>query len=80
MKMNKMNYRTIAEQVFLAGVKRVLPERLITKEVTLKDNCILIGTLKFPLESTDNIYVIGAGKATALMAAEVEKILGKPDH
>jgi len=31
-----MNYRLIAEQVFLAGVNRVTPEQLITKMMVLK--------------------------------------------
>ncbi|MDP3001851.1 MAG: glycerate kinase [Bacteroidales bacterium] len=70
-----MNCRTIAEQIFLAGVESVLPERLITKEMALRDNCLVIGHLNFSLELIDNIYVIGAGKASAMMAVEVEKIL-----
>jgi hydroxypyruvate reductase/glycerate 2-kinase len=71
-----MNHRTIAEQIFLAGVDSVLPERLITKEMVLKDNCLVIGHLNFSLEVIENIYIIGAGKASAMMGAEVEKILG----
>ena len=71
-----MNRRTIAEQIFLAGVESVLPENLITKEMALKDNCLVIGHLNFSLELIDNIYVIGAGKASAMMAVEAEKILG----
>ena len=43
----KMNHRTIAEQIFLAGVDSVLPERLITKAMSLKDNCLVIGHLNF---------------------------------
>ena len=71
-----MNHRTIAEQIFLAGIDSVLPERLITKEMALNDNCLVIGHLNFSLEVIENIYVIGAGKASAMMGAEVEKILG----
>ena len=71
-----MNRRTIAEQIFLAGVESVLPENLITKEMALKDNCLVIGHLNFSLETIENIYVIGAGKASAMMGEEVEKILG----
>ena len=71
-----MNYRLIAEQVFLAGVNRVTPEQLITKLMTLKNEKLLVGNLCFPLKEINKIYVIGAGKAGALMAAEVEKILG----
>ena len=70
-----MNCRTIAEKIFLAGVESVLPDRLIVNEMSLKDNCLKIGHLDFPLETIENIYVIGAGKASAMMGAEVEKIL-----
>ncbi|MCE5345873.1 MAG: glycerate kinase [Bacteroidales bacterium] len=71
-----MNHRIIAEQIFSAGVSRVLPEKLITKSMDLQDNHLLIGPLDFSLETVRNIYVIGAGKASAMMAGEVEKILG----
>jgi Putative glycerate kinase len=75
MENDKMNCRTIAEKIFLAGVESVLPDRLIVNEMSLKDNCLKIGHLDFPLETIENIYVIGAGKASAMMGAEVEKIL-----
>jgi glycerate-2-kinase len=71
-----MNSRTIAEQIFLAGIDSVLPERLITKVMALKDNCLVIGHLNFAHDAIKNIYVIGAGKASAMMGAAVEKILG----
>ena len=71
-----MNRRTIAEKIFLAGMESVLPEKLIAKEMILKDNCLVMGHLNFFLELINNIYVIGAGKASAMMGAEIEKILG----
>jgi glycerate 2-kinase len=71
-----MNRRRSAERIFKAGVASVLPEELIYKEMTLKDKCLTIGSLNFSLDVIDNIYVIGAGKASALMAAATEKILG----
>jgi hydroxypyruvate reductase/glycerate 2-kinase len=71
-----MNHRYIAEQIFLAGINSVLPERLITGMVALKSETLSIGHLNFSLQSLRNIYVIGAGKASAAMGAEVEKILG----
>jgi glycerate 2-kinase len=73
---NIMNRRTIAEKIFLAGVESVLPDRLIIKEMAIEDNNLVIGNLKFRLEEIDKIYVIGAGKASAKMASEVENILG----
>lgn len=74
---DKLDSKTIAEQIFLAGVESVLPERLIKNEMSLTDNCLKISNLNFSLESFENIYVIGAGKASAMMGAEVEKILGE---
>jgi glycerate 2-kinase len=71
-----MNQREIAEQIFLAGVESVLPDRLITREMSIKDNCLIIGHLNFCIEAVDKIFVIGAGKASAMMASEVEKIIG----
>jgi len=76
MENEKNNYKTIAEQIFLAGVESVLPSRLITKKMSLKDNSLIIGPQSYPMEAIENIYVIGAGKASAMMGAEVEKILG----
>jgi len=71
-----MNNKTIAEQIFLAGVERVLPDRLINKAMYLQGNSLLINDFSFNLDPGKDIYVIGAGKASALMAAEVGRILG----
>jgi glycerate 2-kinase len=76
MESSKINYKNISEQIFLTGVESVLPVRLIGKEMSLTGNCLKISNLSFNLEIIDNIYVIGAGKASAMMGAEVEKILG----
>jgi len=73
---NYINYKTIAEQIFLAGVESVLPDRLITRAMSLNENCLNFGNLSYNLETIENIYVIGAGKASAMMGAEVERILG----
>lgn len=71
----KVNTRIIAEQIFLEAVKSVLPDKLIQEKLSLNEDSLAIGHLNFSLKSIDNIYVIGAGKASAMMAAEVEKIL-----
>jgi glycerate 2-kinase len=73
---NCINYKTIAEQIFLAGIESVLPDRLINRVMSLHENCLKINNLSYNLETIENIYVIGAGKAGAMMGAEVEKILG----
>ncbi|MBK8882255.1 MAG: DUF4147 domain-containing protein [Bacteroidales bacterium] len=71
-----MNKRIVAEQIFLAGIERVLPVKLINKSISLRDNVLLINDMGFDINALENIYVIGAGKASALMGAEVERILG----
>ena len=71
-----MNRRQIAEQIFLAGVESVLPDKLIAANMFLNDNLLHIGDFSLPLEKTENIYLIGAGKASAIMASEVVKIIG----
>lgn len=72
----RSDFKSIAEKIFLAAVKSVLPDRLINRIMYLQDDLLIIDDLSFSLSTIENIYVIGAGKASALMAAEVEKILG----
>ena len=72
-----MNYKKIAEQIFRAGVERVRPDRLISAAMSVQDNYLHINDLNFNLKLVNSIYVIGAGKASALMGAEVERILGE---
>jgi glycerate-2-kinase len=71
-----MNSRLIAEEIFNAGVDSVIPLRLIPDVLYLEKNILHIKHLQYQLENIENIYVIGAGKASAAMALEVEKILG----
>jgi hydroxypyruvate reductase/glycerate 2-kinase len=71
-----MNAKSIAEQIFLAGVESVMPDQIIRKHVAVKDGVLFIGNKKINTEEFDNLYVIGAGKASAMMALEIESILG----
>jgi len=73
---NTTDYRSAAGAIFLAGVERVLPDRLISSSIKTENGVLKIQDLSFPNGSFKNIFVIGAGKASALMAAEVEKVLG----
>ncbi|MEA4937250.1 MAG: glycerate kinase [Paludibacter sp.] len=72
-----MDRNSIAEQIFLAGVAGVLPDQLIRSQVKLNGNILSVAGNNYDLSSIKNIYVIGAGKASALMASEMESILGK---
>jgi hydroxypyruvate reductase/glycerate 2-kinase len=71
-----MNNREIAEKIFMAGVRSVLPEKLITGIMKLEGSILTVSDHKVPLDSIKNIYVIGAGKASAAMGHYVESILG----
>ncbi len=71
-----MNNREIAEKIFMAGVRSVLPEKLITGIMKIDGSVLEINENKIPLDNIKNIYVIGAGKASAAMGHYVESILG----
>jgi glycerate 2-kinase len=71
-----MNNRAVAEKIFMAGVKSVLPEKLITRVMRLDGSLLKVDSHEFNLEKFRNIYVIGAGKASAAMGHYVETILG----
>jgi glycerate 2-kinase len=71
-----MNNREIAEKIFMAGVRSVLPEKLIKGIMKLEGTMLIIGDNKVLLDNIKNIYVIGAGKASAAMGHYVETILG----
>jgi hydroxypyruvate reductase/glycerate 2-kinase len=70
-------HRTIAEKIFYAGVEAVKPSVLIPRAIKLDDRNLILGEQSIPLNSINKIYVIGAGKASGMMALETEKILGR---
>ncbi len=72
-----MKDREIAERIFIAGVKAVLPEKLIANLMSVRGSYLYIDNLKFCLDNISNIYIIGAGKASAAMAHYAECILGE---
>lgn len=65
-----------ALQIASAAVDAVRPQNLIPRKVRLDGNILSIGERRLSLDAYENIYVIGAGKASASMALELEKILG----
>lgn len=71
-----MSNRDTAKKIFMAGVRSVLPEKLITRIMRLEGSTLIMGDHKFPLDSFKDIFVIGAGKASAAMGHYVESILG----
>jgi glycerate 2-kinase len=76
MNSNTLDKRELAIGIFLAAIDSVKPGNLIKRYVSLNNNLLNIGKLSFNLSDIRNIYVVGAGKASALMAQIIESILG----
>jgi glycerate 2-kinase len=53
------------------------PENIVKNNISLRGNNLVVENKQFDLESYENIYVVGAGKATYYMAKALEDILGK---
>ncbi|HKK01251.1 MAG TPA: glycerate kinase [Desulfuromonadales bacterium] len=73
--------RADLESIFLAGVARVDPERLIREALRLDGSHLAVATdhgeRRYDLDRFERIIVLGAGKATAKMARAVEEVLGR---
>jgi len=71
-----MDQRQTAIDIFLAGVESVKPDNLIRSYVSVNGSQLMVEKLILDLSDIKNIYVVGAGKASALMAKKLESILG----
>lgn len=58
------------------GVNSVLPQNLIGKSVKLIDESLSLQNFMVNLSQIENIYVVGAGKASGAMAEALEQVLG----
>jgi len=70
--------RADAERIWRAGVREVLPERLIPACVRVEDGQLLVGDESIDLSTVRRIAVVGAGKASGAMAIALENALGAP--
>lgn len=71
-----MNASEAAIQIYKAALESVQPAVCMKQFLSLHDQQIRLGDQLYQLEQFKNIYVIGAGKATAAMALATEEILG----
>ena len=69
--------RRNAIEIFQAGLGAVAPGAAIKKYVQRRDEMLLVDGRHYDLSRYRQIFVIGAGKAGASMAAAVEEILGE---
>jgi len=68
--------RNDAVAIFNAGLKAVAPDSAIKRFCRRQGDELWIGQQSFNLMTFENIYLVGAGKATAPMAATMEDLLG----
>ena len=76
MKKDLLSLRPDAKKIFLQAVRAVDPKNIISSHVFLRGNALHVGERVFPLSRFQRIFVAGTGKASAAMAANLEKILG----
>lgn len=58
-----------ARSIWQAGVDAVMGNTAVASQLTIEDDCLLVGDHTIALESFDRVLVVGGGKATAAMAA-----------
>jgi hydroxypyruvate reductase len=68
--------RTDALKIFTAGVRAVQPQYLLPRHIRWQRQQLQLGEQVFKQPDINNVYIIGAGKASAAMARETENILG----
>ncbi|UCE05061.1 MAG: glycerate kinase [bacterium] len=68
--------RKQALDIFYASLKAVDPITAVKKFLKKEGDSLIVKDTSFDLNSFDNIYLIGFGKAAAAMASGVEGILG----
>lgn len=69
--------RQDAEVIFRAGLNAVDSKNAVVKFLSRKDCLLTVDNSSYDLLDYENVYVIGAGKASAAMAQAVEEILGE---
>ena len=62
-------------EIFYAGLRAVDPEAVVRSQVKRQENCLTVGGRAYDLDGFRRVILIGAGKATALMAKALEELL-----
>ncbi|MEE2708848.1 MAG: DUF4147 domain-containing protein, partial [Gemmatimonadota bacterium] len=74
--MSESSLRTAAHRIFKKGLAAVDPAKAIRRKVAVMGNRLRVDRRDYDLNAIDRIYVVGTGKAAAVMAQTVEEILG----
>ena len=75
MQRTQQQLREDALAIWQAGVDAVNSERLVSENISIDGEELVVGDDVFPLTAIGRIAVVGAGKAGAGMAAGMEKVL-----
>ena len=75
--MSNRKLRTDALQVFRAALRAADPVEAVLRHCRRQGDTLRVAGRRYQLREFENIYVIGAGKASAAMAQAVERLLGK---
>lgn len=67
--------RRQALHIFQAALKAADPCEAVLRHAQVKDGVLMAGRRRYRLDAFRNIYVIGAGKASAQMARAIERLL-----
>ena len=68
--------RADALKIFRQALKAVDPEKILSEHLSIRKNVLRIEKKTYPLDQFERIFVAGTGKASAPMAANLERILG----
>lgn len=74
--MDAASRRVHARAIFAAGVAAADPARCIHQALAVTGDALHCGPVRLPLATLSSLRLVGAGKATAAMAAAAEAILG----
>ncbi len=69
--------RRKAQVIFLRGVRAADPYQAVLRHLRVEDGKLIADRRRYSLATIRDIYVVGAGKASAVMAAAVERALGR---
>lgn len=74
---NVRKLRQNALSIFRAGLAAADPAQAVARHLTLKGETLTIAGAKYRLDRYQRIFVVGAGKASAVMAAAIERLLSR---
>jgi len=75
--LNVKRLRQDVEAIFRAGLDAVDSKNAVKRSLKRENNDLTAANSSYDLSAFENVYVVGAGKASAAMAQAVEEILGE---